>query len=97
MVDLDSNASGEIFFETLQGEVRKLLKKAAFELDRTVDQVVFATVAVPGEEDARIEIPLTEAKMARAWRKAVAWIEGVRGMGLGPDGAIYAILERDNG
>jgi hypothetical protein len=96
MVELDSNASGEIFFESLQGHVRKVRKDAALELDRDVDQVVFAKVPMPAEDDERFEIGLTEAKMATAWRHAVRWIEGVR-KGLGPEDEIYAILERDYG
>jgi hypothetical protein len=96
MVELDSNVSGEIFFESLQAHVRKVRKNPALELVRNVDKVVFAMVLRPGEDDERLEIGLAEAKMAKEWRTAVKWIEGARKR-LPPEDEIYAILERDDG
>jgi hypothetical protein len=95
MVELDSNVSGEIFFESLQAHVRKVRKNPALELVRNVDKVVFATVLMPGEDDERLEIGLAEAKMAKEWRTAVKWIEAARKRL--PEDEIYAILERDDG
>jgi hypothetical protein len=96
MVELDLNATGEAFFNTLRGHFRNLRRNSLLDLDRTVDRVVFAIHRDPGVDDDCCQVDLVERRMPKTWAHAVGWIRGVLD-GLDSEDSIYAIIERHGG
>jgi hypothetical protein len=95
-VELDLYADGEIFFETLQGYYRKMLRNSSLELDRKVYQVIFSNCRDHLDIDGNsFEIGLMEDQMASGWQSAVRWVRDTREKA--PEDDIYAILEQEGG
>lgn len=91
VVELDLEATGEAFFESLQGHVREVRKCPDLVLNRKQDLVIFAT-APEYKNGLNLRVKLQEPRMAGAWMIASKWIKSTQ-KNLAPEDMFYAILQ----